>query len=147
MIASGHACKSLSMKGILADNDVGGQVALIIAILESDDWREVWRSLDVSVKSFFDLGLSPNAQDVVIWHACQLQQVILVTGNRNRRGPESLAAAIEQFNTGQSLPVFTLANSKLLLKSKHYAERVAVRLLQHLLDIDNLLGAGRIFLP
>jgi len=135
------------MKGILADNDIIGHVAWLMQILQGNEWCEVWQSLDLSVKSFSDLGLSADSPDDLIWRRCQESELLLITGNRNRHEPGSLTATIEAFNTDQSWPVFTIADPKHFLRSKAYAERVAVRLLENLLDIDNLRGTGRMYLP
>ncbi len=50
-------------------------------------------------------------------------------------------------NTATSLPVFTLANAERVFHSRDYAERVAVKLLEYLLDIDRVRGTGRLYLP
>jgi hypothetical protein len=49
--------------------------------------------------------------------------------------------------TPASLPVLTIANAQQVLQSRDYAERVAVRLLDYLLNIDNLRSTGRLYLP
>jgi hypothetical protein len=43
--------------------------------------------------------------------------------------------------------VFTIADVDKLRTSRDYAERVMIRLYEYLLDIDNVRGAGRLFLP
>jgi hypothetical protein len=70
-----------------------------------------------------------------------------VTANRNADGPDSLEATLRTQNTATSLPVFTIADAKRVLRSREYAERVALRLLDYLLDIDRVRGAGRLYLP
>ena len=72
---------------------------------------------------------------------------MLLTRNRNDDGPESLGAAIRTMNQLDSLPVITLANADRILENKSYAERVAERLLDYLLYMDNLLGTGRLYVP
>jgi hypothetical protein len=47
----------------------------------------------------------------------------------------------------ESLPVITLANPQRLLRDRSYAESVAERLLDDLMDIDRFRGAGRIYVP
>jgi hypothetical protein len=56
-------------------------------------------------------------------------------------------ATIQQHNTTESLPVFTLANDQRVLRDRPYAEAVADRLLEFLFDIDNDRGRGRLYLP
>ena len=73
--------------------------------------------------------------------------MILITSNRNDDGPDSLEATIRTHGTPHSLPVFTLADAKRVLKERSYAELVADRLLEYLFDIEGLRGAGRLYLP
>jgi len=135
------------MTGILADNDVQRQVEILFHILEGDSWREIWRSLNLSVLTFEDLGLARNASDATLWQTCQQHQVILITANRNDDGPDSLEATIRDSNQPEHLPVFTLADPKRIQKSRAYAERAAERLLEYLLEIDAVKGTGRLYLP
>ena len=46
-----------------------------------------------------------------------------------------------------SLPVLTIADPELVLASRDYAERVAIQVLQYLLDLDHFRGVGRLFVP
>ena len=73
--------------------------------------------------------------------------VVLITGNRNRRGPSSLEETILLHNTPTSLPVFTLADPKRIRRSHKYANRVIESLLENLLDMESYLGTGRLYLP
>src|SRR5262245_13502191 len=97
--------------------------------------------------SLSDLGLQPDASDRDVWEACQREQVVLLTVNRNDGGPESLEATIRQHNTPASLPVFTLANDQRVLRDRLYAAAVADRLLEFLFDIDSYHETGRLYLP
>jgi hypothetical protein len=131
----------------MGDNDISGQFEELIRILLSPTWRELWLSLKLPVETFETLGLTRDSPDVEVWKVCQSRQVILVTANRNQEGPDSLESAIRERNEAGSLPVFTIAAPRAVLASKAYAERVAVRLLDYLLDIDKYRGAGRLWLP
>jgi hypothetical protein len=82
-----------------------------------------------------------------VWEACQREQVILLTANRNDAGPDSLEATLQQYNTPTSLPVFTLANEQRVLRDRLYAAAVADRLLEFLFDIDRYRGTGRLYVP
>ena len=135
------------MRAIMADNDIRGQFTILMVHLRSDEWREIWNSLNLSVLSFADLGLDDDVSDSVLWRSCQAQQIILLTGNRNEDGPDSLEATIRQFNTPISLPVFTLALPRKVVSSQAYAAKIAESLLQYLLDIDRIRGTGRLWLP
>jgi hypothetical protein len=131
----------------MADNDIQGQMAILVQLLESKAWREIWVSLNLSVRTFVDLSLSASDSDSAVWHACQREQVILITGNRNNEGEDSLHATMQAHNTPMSLPVMTLADSDRAAHDWHYAQRIVESLLQYLLDIDKVRGAGRLWLP
>jgi hypothetical protein len=135
------------MKGILADINVGKQRRAILAIWDSDTWRDLWKGLGLSVVSFPALGLSYNSPDVVIWRTCQREGLVLITGNRNDDGPDSLEAVIREENKPESLPVLTLANPNRVLQDRLYAETVAESLLGYLMRIDEVRGAGRLYVP
>jgi hypothetical protein len=133
--------------GILADNDVAGYFRILQHHFESDAWREIWHGLQCPVHTFRDVGLPVDASDRIVWRECQRRQVILVTANRNDDGPDSLVAVIRQLNTVDCLPVITLADPKRIGLEKSYASRVAERILEFLMDVEQLRGAGRLFVP
>lgn len=135
------------MRAIMADNDLVGHVGEIVRVLLSDEWREIWLSLHLEVRTFADLSLRTDASDADVWDVCQKEQVILITGNRNKKGPDSLQATIQIHNTSNSLPVFTIADPNRVLRSRTYLDEVVVSLLDYLLFIDNVRGAGRLWLP
>ena len=106
------------MNGILADANCEGHLALLLRLFQ-EGWRhDVWESLHLTPVSLADLGLQPDASDRDLWEACQREQVILLTANRNDAGPDSLEATIQQHNTPTSLPVFTLANEQRVLRDR-----------------------------
>jgi hypothetical protein len=135
------------VRAIMGDNDIRGQMTRVVQLLESKAWREIWLSLNLSVRTFADLSLSTNASDAAVWHACPREQVVLITGNRNNEGDDSLQATIQAHSTPTSLPVMTLADADEVLRSWQYAHRNVESLLQYLLDIDKVRGAGRLWLP
>jgi hypothetical protein len=135
------------MRGILADINVGKQRRAILAIWASEPWRDLWNNLGLSVLSFAAVGLAYDSPDTVIWRTCQREQLVLITGNRNDDGPDSLEAVIRDESQPDSLPVITLANPNRVLQDRLYAEKVAARLLEYLMRIDELRGAGRLYVP
>ena len=135
------------MKGILADVNIQGQASILLLVLQAEPWREFWEALGVSILTFADLSLPTNASDAEIWQACQDQQLILLTGNRNKDGPDSLEATIRARNAADSLPVLTIADPEAVRHSRAYAEQVVERLLTYLEDIDNCRGTGRLYIP
>lgn len=137
----------LEVNGILADANCEGQLALLLRLFEQSWRQDVWTFLNLAQVSFADLELAPDASDRQVWEVCQREHIILVTANRNDEGPESLESTIQQYNTPQSLPVFTLANDQRVLRDRQYAETVADRLIEALFDIDIYCGVGRLYLP
>lgn len=135
------------MKGILADNDVRGQVEYLVALMQTEPWREFWLDLGLALFDFEDVGLTAASADMEVWERCQADELVLITGNRNLAGPDSLEATIRLRNTSQCLPVFTLADVKKMNASKAYAEQVVETLIDYLQRIDTVRGAGRLYLP
>jgi hypothetical protein len=135
------------MKGILADINIGKQRKAISAIWASDTWRDLWTGLDLTVFSFPALELSYSASDALIWRTCQRERLVLITGNRNDDGADSLEATIRNENQPDSLPVITIADADRVLHDRLYAEKVAESLLDYLLRIDEIRGAGRLYVP
>jgi hypothetical protein len=135
------------MPAIMADHDIEGQVRVRLRLLTSVAWFEVWHELAIRVESFASLGLPENTSDATLWQFCQTQHILLITGNRNKAGPEALETVIEQNNTPISLPVLTIGVPPRVLSSRAYAERVATRLLEVLLDVEQYRGTGRLYLP
>ena len=137
----------LHVNGTLADANCEGHLALLLRLFQ-EGWRhDVWEVLHLTPVSLADLGLQPDASDRAVWEACQREQVILLTANRNDAGPDSLEATIQQYNTPASFPVFTLANEQRVLRDRLYAAAVADRLLEFLFDIDRYRGTGRLYVP
>jgi hypothetical protein len=135
------------VKGILADNNVIGQVAYLVRLMQSEPWGDFWNELGLVLRHFDDVSLAPNASDVEIWQRSQAEELILITDNRNDDSPLSLAGAIRDFNTPTSLPVFTIADLDKFGTNREYEERVLVSLYDYLFRIDEVRGTGRLFLP
>ena len=135
------------MPGVLADGKVEGHFKVLMRVLEAPAWRELWTALKIEIVTFEHLGLAKHVADRILWRTCQQHDVVLLTGNRNADGPESLEAAIRSENTIESLPVLTLADPTRIYTDRAYTELVAERLLEVLIDLDGLRGTGRIYVP
>jgi hypothetical protein len=135
------------MRAILADNTIQRHLRALLTILQSPAWVGLWQLLGLPLRTFRDLGLAPDVGDSVLWRRCQIEQIVLITANRNASGPGSLEATLRLHNRPDRLPVFTLADADRVLHSRDYAERVVERLLDYLIDIDNYRGPGRLYLP
>jgi len=131
----------------MSDNDVKGYFRILMGICESESWRAVWRELRVEIFRFEDLGLIESAPDAEIWRACQDQDIVLITGNRNADDPASLEVTIRQYNDAECVPVLTLADPERIARDRPYAESVVESLLEVLIDLDAVRGTGRLYLP
>jgi hypothetical protein len=119
----------------------------LLFLCNQEPWAEFWAHLHLQTLALQDIGLLPDASDLVVWQTCQREELALVTANRNQESPDSLETAIRTLNTPTSLSVFTLADPDRILQERAYAERVVERLLDYLLDIDRYRGTGRLYLP
>ena len=135
------------MRAIMADNDVIGQINELLNLCRSDEWREIWLSLNLTIRTFAELSLESSASDAEIWQVCQRKQIVLITGNRNKTGADSLEETIRVHGTPTSLPVLTIA-AEAGPGQPHDMPTVSLnRCCNTLLDIDNVRGAGRLWLP
>ena len=135
------------MPTIMADHDVEGHLRVRIRIWSSPDFFELLAETGCTFESSARLGLEPNTPDSVVWNLCQEREIILLTGNRNADGHDSLEETIRREFMADSLPVFTISNPSRLMKDPQYAEQVAARIHDYLQELDRLKGAGRVYLP
>jgi len=131
----------------MADHNIEGHFEVLLRIMRTVPWHEFWDELGLDLASFAGLDLPFDASDAALWQACQLHDVVLITANRNKDGDDSLEATIANRNEPDSLPVFTISNADQILTNRDYAIRVVSRLLEFLLDLDNIRGTGRLYLP
>jgi hypothetical protein len=116
-------------------------------ICQRPPWVDLWRELECMLCTFEDFDLLVDATDAAIWQACQDHDLLLITGNRNAEGPESLEMTMRQWNAAHCLPVLTLADPDRIQRERPYAEAVVERLFDILIDPDALRGTGRLYLP
>jgi len=128
---------------ILLDHDLEGQVVFLKAGLRETGWDQ---HLTLEFKRLRDLNLPEDYTDQEIWRYAQQQRLLLLTNNRNKDDATSLQAIIEQENTPAALPVITLSDKDELALAD-YRLRVISGLAEIIIDLDNYLGTGRIFLP
>jgi len=135
------------MRGLLIDVNLRGQMERVRAALESEKWVEFWLYLGVPLLAFEDVGLVGDSRDVLVWRRCQESGWVLITGNRNSRGPDSLEETILRENQPDSFPVITIGDPDLVMTSVTYVERIVEQLLEYLLRVEELRGVGRLFVP
>lgn len=134
------------MKGILVDVNLRGQMARIHTEILSE-WSEYWEAIGTTILSFADVDLVDTTPDDQLWRTCQENEWILITGNRNSDGEDSLGETIQRENTENSLPVLTIGRTDEVLTSINYLQRVTEKLIDYLINIENIRGAGRLYLP
>ena len=71
----------------------------------------------------------------------------VLTSNRNADSEDSLEATIRREGTPTSLPIFTLPLPDRVYHSSTFLDRVVEKLLDYALDADNIVGAGRLYVP
>jgi len=72
--------------------------------------------------------------------------MLLLTGNRNMTGEDSLEQTIRDENRSDSIPVVTIANVNRVAE-RNYREECATRLAVICLDVEGYMGTGRLFIP
>jgi hypothetical protein len=133
------------MQIILSDHNCEGHSEAIFMALRREDWLDM---IPIELKWFEDVGLSPKAPDETVWRFCQQDGYLLLTGNRTANDRhKSLEFTIRRLVTPESLPVLTIGNLGAVLGDPDYCLRCAVRLLEIVLDLENLRGITRLFLP
>jgi hypothetical protein len=128
---------------MLLDHDLEGQVPFLEAGWRETGWAQYLRLEFIRLR---DLNLPNDVTDQEIWHYVQREQFLLLTNNRNREDETSLEATIERENTRDSLPVLTVSDKdKLVLPA--YRQQAAHKLAAVIIDLENYLGVGRVFIP
>ncbi len=128
---------------VLIDHNIEGRAALLWATIESAGWAE---AMEMRFVRFAEIGLPDDTSDRALWRFAQTQQMFLLTGNRNKRGDDSLEQTIRDENSATALPVITVGDADRLVE-RAYREDCADRLLEIVLYPQNYLGTGRQFIP
>jgi hypothetical protein len=90
----------------LLDHHLKKQGILLWATMGGEGWLKL---LEIPMLTFSDVGLLINSSDRSVWRFAQEKQLILLTGNRNSEGEDSLEQTIRNENTPSSLPVVTVS--------------------------------------
>ncbi len=139
--------KGRMVKAILSDVNIQGHVAFLVALMSAEPWKEFWEEVRIPVLRFSDVGMAADTPDSAVWHRCQAEGFVLITSNRNARGPDSLQETIRLHNTSNCLPVLTVGNAQQVFHSRAYADKIIEKILDYVDRTDLLLGTGRLFLP
>src|SRR6266550_1892471 len=135
------------MPKLLSDHDVEGQLHVLLTVWTSPDWIELWQWLNCRIATFAGLGLSADMTDVELWKYRHAPPFVLLTGNRNAESAESLEIASQRLNQANSLPVLTIADTDRIMADRRYAQAVASRIVDFLVDLERFRGSRRLYVP
>jgi predicted nuclease of predicted toxin-antitoxin system len=128
----------------LIDHNLRGHAVVLLGSLTASGWLDL---LSIRFILFEEVGLSIDSDDRVVWQFAQANQMILLTANRSMKGKNSLEQVMREENNDNSLPVVTIGNIDRLLAEAIYREQCINRLVEIVVDIEDLRGARRIFIP
>jgi hypothetical protein len=127
----------------LIDHNLTGESALLWSAIAATGWVEL---LQIQFVSFAEVELQVDSDDRTVWRFAQINNIILLTANRNMKGEDSLEQVIREENTLQSLPIVTISDRDHMLEVD-YRRRCAERLIEILIDLDLYRGARRVYIP
>jgi predicted nuclease of predicted toxin-antitoxin system len=128
----------------LIDHNLERYAVILLGKIANDGWLDL---IPIRFITFREIELSTNSNDRVVWQIAQENQMILLTANRNMKGKDSLEQVLREDNTPDSLPVVTIGNLDRFSNEPSYRSRCADRMIEIMLDIENYIGVGRIFIP
>ncbi len=128
----------------LIDHNLGGHAEILLGNIASQGWLEL---LPIRFVTFKEMNLSIDSNDQVVWRIAQANQMILLTANRSMKDEDSLEQVLREENTVDSLPLITIGDADRFLTDRAYRNRCVDRILEILLDIENSMGVGRLFVP
>jgi hypothetical protein len=128
---------------ILADYNLNRQAMLLSGSLIAGGWLDV---APIRLVTFREIGLPSDSSDRVVWHLVQANRMLLITANRNAKGEDSLEQVMREENGPTSFPIITIASSN-RVDEYDYRERCVERLVEIVIDIQDYMGVGRLFIP
>ena len=131
------------MISVMLDNDIAGHRDLFEGTLHSTGWDEYRLVKFITMQ---EAGIADDAPDSEVWRFCQQRGLILLTANRNLDDESSLEQTLREDNTPESLPIVTVSAPQRIFEPE-YRERCMHALIGIVLDLDNCLGAARLYIP
>jgi hypothetical protein len=128
----------------LIDHNLGGHAEILLGNIASQGWLEL---VSIRFITFKEMKLSIDSSDRIVWRTAQSSQMILLTANRSMKGEDSLEQVLREENTPDSFPVITIGDADRFLADRVYRNRCVDRILEILLDIEDWMGVGRLFVP
>lgn len=128
---------------VLADYNLNQQAILLAGSLVAGGWLDL---VPIRLVTFEGVGLAADSSDQVVWQFAQTNGMLLLTGNRNAKGADSLEQVMRERNLPTSLPIITIGDPK-RVNEYNYRERCIERLVEIVIDIQDYMGSGRLFIP
>lgn len=128
---------------VLADYNLNRQAILLSGSLLAGGWLDI---APIRLVTFENIGLSADSNDRVVWRFAQTNGILLITANRNAKGEDSLEQVIREENQPTSFPIITIGDPD-RINEYDYRERCVERLVEIVIDIQDYLGAGRLYIP
>jgi hypothetical protein len=128
---------------ILVDYNLNRQAILLSGSLVNGGWLDL---VPIRFVNFAEIGLPADSNDRVVWQFAQANRMLLLTGNRNAKSQDSLEQVMRQENTPISLPIITIANPE-RVNEYNYREMCVEKLVEIVIDIQDYMGTGRLFIP
>ena len=128
---------------ILVDHDIEGHALLLWGVLAAEGWLDL---IDIDLVMFNEVGLPVNSSDRTVWRFAQMNEMILLTNNRNMEGADSLEKTLREENTDESLPAITIGNIN-RLEDRSYRNQCISRLVDIVFEIESYRGTARFFIP
>ncbi len=124
-------------------SNLDGYALLFLGILTKLGCLEL---VSIRFVTFREAGLLMDASDRLVGFYAQENQMMILTANRNMKGDDSLEQVMREENTAYSFPVLTIGDID-RLDEFDYRERGVERVVEIVLDVDNYMGSGRLFIP
>jgi predicted nuclease of predicted toxin-antitoxin system len=128
---------------ILVDYNLNQEAILFAGILASRGWLDL---VSIRLITFADVGLPANSNDRAVWQFAQANRMILLTANRNAKGQDSLERVMREENTSTSFPIITIGDRS-RVSEYDYRDSCVEKLVEIVLDIQDYMGVGRLFIP
>ncbi len=127
----------------LIDHNIEGQSKRLWGTIQDEGWLDL---VKIRFVTFEEVQLPIESSDRIVWCFAQEYKMIILTANRKMKGRDSLEEIIRSENTVNSLPVITIENVD-RMNERVYREQCAARIIDIMIDLENLIGVGRIYIP
>ena len=128
---------------ILVDYNLNQEAILFSGVLASRGWLDL---VSIRLITFADVGLPANSNDRVVWEFAQANRMILLTANRNAKGKDSLEIVMREENTPTAFPIITIGD-RARVSEYDYRDACVEKLVEIVIDIQDYMGVGRLFIP